>query len=352
MPNNVPPITNLVQLERKAALFYAKSRVNFGLFLQAPFDGPAPQRPYVGTKIYLSKSSCLAAIHDDRLLDEALSSFRLAAIHAEDETCFLPSTGMPPRNHHLRRPKEAILSALDRVEQSIIRCHERGERPRLVLCHASTAEEVEWLAGMKADGFDVWGETCPHYCLLTEEDYCRRGAEYQVNPPLRSEADRAAVLRGLADGTLDFFGSDHAPHSQSEKAQEMGSPSGIPGIEWMLRVLLMLVDQGHLTWKRAMEVGSRNASRCYGIAERGQISEGAWADLILVRQEKEQSGTSGPEKSPDKKFKETPIMTRAGYAPFADHPLHWKVETVLVGGRIALREGAYRYGVSPMEVCT
>ena len=83
-----------------------------------------------------------------------------------------------------------------------------ADRPRVILCHIATADELRWLERMKARGFDVWGETCPHYLEFTQDDAQRAGARLQVNPPLRTDDDGAALRRALADGTIDFVASD------------------------------------------------------------------------------------------------------------------------------------------------
>ena len=98
---------------------------------------------------------------------------------------------------------------------------------------------------MKRAGYDVWAETCPHYFLLTEEDYLRRGAALQVNPPLRSAEDRAAMYEAVRNGGIDFVSTDHAPHAPAEKAGQ-NPPSGIAGIEWLGPILLTLAKRGEI----------------------------------------------------------------------------------------------------------
>lgn len=329
MPNNEPPIDTAERLERKADRFRARCHVNWGLHLQASVDQPLPARRIASAKVYMARSSSRPAIGTQSELEAIFARYPRVTVHAEDEGHFLPADRA--RLHQHARPRAAIASALARVEAAL-RSLPPERRPRVVLCHASTVEEVRWLARMKAERFDLWGETCPHYLLLTEEDYARSGPRLQVNPPLRTGGDRAALLAALRDGTLDFVSTDHAPHAPAEKASER-PPSGIPGIEWMLPLLLQLVERGELGWRRLLEVGASQAARCYGLEGRGGVRDSGVADLVLARR------APGTPKHP--------LYTRAGYDAYADLALDWTVEATFVGGRLAWRAGDPALGRPP-----
>jgi dihydroorotase len=332
MPNNVPPITSADRLAAKASLFRACSRVNWGLHVQAPVDATDSLGPHASAKVYMAKSSSLQALRDVGVLRDVFSSHRRVSIHAEDEARFVSPGQLGPRSHLEARPVEAVVSALRLVQEALAATPE-ARRPRLVLCHVSTGYEVEWLARAKAEHLDVWGETCPHYLLLDQDDYRRQGPRLKVNPPLRSEADVAAVRRGLADGSIDFVSSDHAPHTVAEKADEVGAPSGIAGIEWFLPAILSLVDGGVISLRRAVEVSSAASARCYGLQGRGVIEEGAWADLAVLR----------------RRARTHPICTRAAYGPFAQGTLAWCVEATVVSGRLAYRADSFVEGPPGQE---
>jgi dihydroorotase len=334
MPNDVPPTNSAARLAAKAALFRAKSRVNWGLHVQAPVD-EVDDVDAASAKVYMAKSSALPALTETQALQRIFAAHRRVAVHAEDETRFLPAQRFGPRSHHLQRPREAVVSALPKIEEALLALPE-GRRPRLVLCHASTSEEVAWLARMKAAGHDVWGETCPHYLLLSEADYVREGPRLKVNPPLRTAEDVAAIRGALKDGSIDFISSDHAPHTPQEKADEATAPSGIPGIEWTMPLLLSLVDAGLLDLTRLVEVASRNAARCYGIAERGEIADGARADVVVV------SKRPGRGKHA--------VISRAGYDPYPHLLLEWAVEATIVSGTLAYLDGKFEEATRGQEV--
>jgi dihydroorotase len=325
MPNNVPPITSPARLAAKRALFQRNCRTHWGVHVQAPVEEPQALGPHAAAKLYMAKSSELPAVRDLDSITRILSQHRRVAVHAEDESCFLPRASFPGgRSHHLERPVAAVRAALETLETALERLPE-SRRPRLVLCHATTAAEVAWLKRMKASGFDVWGETCPHYLLFTDEDYVREGQCLKVNPPLRSRSDREAIRQAIAEGVLDFVSSDHAPHAPREKADEANAPSGIPGIEWMAPALLHLVDTGILDWPRFIQVSSTNACRCYDLRSWGGIADGALADLILVSRNTDTA----------------PPVTLAGHAPYAALGFAWRVDTTLLRGSVAFEGGRF-----------
>lgn len=341
MPNNRPPIATRERFEKKRALFARKSRVNYGLFWQATDGGePAPETA-AAAKIYMAQSSSLPAIGDADALARIIRVQDIVVVHAEDERRFFHGVKKSfPRcgkcSHHLRRPRAAVQAALANLEIAL-RKTPAPARPRLVVAHCGTAEELAWVRKMKRAGYDVWGETCPHYFLLTEEDYLRRGAALQVNPPLRSEEDRAAIYEAVRNGGIDFVSTDHAPHAPAEKAGK-NPPSGIAGIEWLGPILLTLAKRGEISWKRYLELSGQNAARCFGIADRGGIRVGAWADLAFVAFEK--SAKTAREK----------VATRAKFRPYAEFDFAARVRAMRINGQTAWSDGRARPGVRGKEV--
>jgi len=329
MPNNNPPTSTAARLEAKRGLFRRKSPVNWGLFLQAT---PRHQDPNVaasiapGTsalKIYMARSSAHPAVNDPRVLRGLLRAWPRVAIHAEDDSAFKAGPfDQRQVRHHVHRPRASIQLALHKIEAAL-RALPPNERPRVVILHAATIQEVRWLARMKAEGFDLWGETCPHYLVFTEQDQERLGGLLKVNPPIRGPQDREALRRALADGTIDFLATDHAPHAPTEKAQLADPPSGIAAIEWLWPLLLGFQEQGWLGWEQLTRVGCAAASRCYHLPGRGGIRDGAAADLVLVRRVEKPLPTR--------------IHTRAAARPYP--ALSWRVQSTIVNGLLAYHDG-------------
>ena len=150
--------------------------------------------------------------------------------------------------------------------------------------HISTKEGVEAVRRGKAQGGAVWAEATPHHIALTEEAAIAHGTLAKMNPPLRTEADRQAIIQGLVDGAIDLIATDHAPHSIEEKAKAItDAPSGIIGLETSLALCVTyLVKTGSLNHAQLMEKMSYNPAKLYHLEEsRGHISVGADADLVL-----------------------------------------------------------------------
>ncbi len=150
--------------------------------------------------------------------------------------------------------------------------------------HISSKEGVELVRAGKEKGISVYAEATPHHIALTEDAVIAKGTLAKMNPPLRTEEDRQAIIGGLVDGTIDFIATDHAPHSADEKARAITeAPSGIIGLETSLALCIThLVEAGHMNYVELMAKMSYNPAKYYHLeTERGHISEGANADLVL-----------------------------------------------------------------------
>lgn len=140
------------------------------------------------------------------------------------------------------------------------------------VCHISTAESVELIRKAKAEGVDVTCETAPHYLVLSDKDLEEDG-RFKMNPPLRSERDRLALIEGIKDGTIDMIATDHAPHSLEEKSRGLEkSLMGVVGLETAFPVLYThLVKEGIISLERLVELMSINPRKRFGIEETGDF---------------------------------------------------------------------------------
>lgn len=158
---------------------------------------------------------------------------------------------------------------------------------RIHICHVSTKGSVEFIRSAKKRGIKVTCETCPHYFTYTDEKLLSRDADYRMNPPLRTEEDRKAVLEAVLDGTIDCIVTDHAPHTAEEKADFLTAPNGVVGLETSLAVTLtQLYHTGKLPLNRIAGLMSANPRKLLGI-EVIRIERGARADLAVIDLEKE-----------------------------------------------------------------
>ena len=158
---------------------------------------------------------------------------------------------------------------------------------RIHICHVSTRGSINFIRDAKKNGIKVTCETCPHYFTYTEDKLLSRDADYRMNPPLRSEDDRVAVLEAVLDGTVDCIVTDHAPHAAEEKADFLKAPNGVVGLETSLAVTLtQLYHTGKLTLNRIAELMAINPRKLLDI-EVTRIEKDAKADLAVVDLDKE-----------------------------------------------------------------
>lgn len=194
------------------------------------------------------------------------------------------------------------------------------------ICHVSTAGSVALVRDAKARGVAVTAETCPHYFSLTEKSLLARDADFRMNPPLRTEQDRQAVLEGLRDGTLDAIATDHAPHTPEEKSDFFRAPNGSIGMETSLAAgITALVRPGSLSLMELLRRMSTIPAKILGIPA-GTLAVGAPADVILFNQA--ERWTVDPEK----------LHGKSRNTPFKGMTLYGKVKTTICGGRIVHQE--------------
>lgn len=154
------------------------------------------------------------------------------------------------------------------------------------IAHVSTKGSVDIIRKYKKNGVQVTCETCPHYFMLTDEMLRTMDADYRMNPPLREESDRLAVIRGICDGTIDCIVTDHAPHSKEDKSDFLKAPNGVVGLETSLAAVLTgLYHTGMISLKRISGLMSENPRRILGLSEL-KIKEGMPAELTLIDTEK------------------------------------------------------------------
>lgn len=199
---------------------------------------------------------------------------------------------------------------------------------RLHVAHVSTAGGVEVVRRAKERGVTVTAETCPHYFTLTDDAVRTFDTNTKVNPPLRSEEDRRAVIAGLRDGTIDVIASDHAPHNIVEKAVEFSyAASGISGIETMLSLSLDLVRDEGMSLSDVVEKLTIAPARALGLPG-GTLATGAPADLTIV--DTGEVWRVDPET----------FFSKGKNTPFAGRDVTGRVRMTIVSGEIVYREGA------------
>ncbi len=210
------------------------------------------------------------------------------------------------------------------VSRNIALCELTGGN--LHLAHLSTKESVALVREAKKRGLPVTAETCPHYFSLTEDAVTGYNTNAKMNPPLRTEEDREAIIAGLSDGTIDVIASDHAPHTVAQKSREFDfAPFGIIGLETTLGlVLTQLVQKKVMSLPAAIAAMTDAPARAMKL-QGGHLSPGAPADVTII----------------DLKAKHTveKFTSKSQNSPFKGWTLHGKAVATLVGGEVVMRDG-------------
>ena len=190
------------------------------------------------------------------------------------------------------------------------------------ICHVSTKGSAQLIRDARRRGVPVTGETAPHYFTMTDALLQGRDADYRMNPPLRSDEDVAAILAGIADGTLTVIATDHAPHAPWEKADFEKAPNGALGLETSLAAgITALVRPGHISLLRLLELMSTSPARLLGIPG-GTLEPGVPADILLF--DPEETWTVEPDR----------LHSKSRNTPFKGMKLTGRVRYTLLGGRI------------------
>ena len=179
----------------------------------------------------------------------------------------------------------------------------------------------------KKRGVKITCETCPHYFTFTVEEVLKSGTNAKMNPPLREEGDRRAIIEGLREGTIDCIVTDHAPHSEEEKEQNLAkAPNGIIGFETALSSEIMnLVDTGDISYLDLVKLTSYNPAKLIKI-DKGSIEEGKIADITIFDPNEEYI------------YKKENIVSKAKNSPFIGRKLKGKVKYTIVSGKIVYQD--------------
>lgn len=293
MPNNTPSTTNTETLRYKKQLIdkqleKIKIPLNYYLYLGATSNNTAEiarlKNQVIGVKLFMSSST------GDLLVDKKQDQEKIFAKCAELDMILAV---------------HAVKVVSDALELA------KKYNTKLYICHVSTEEEIKLIKQAKKDGIKVSAEATPHHLFLSEIDYNRLGTLGQMNPPLRTTSDQNALWQAISDGTIDTVGTDHAPHTLSEKAKPYpDSPSGVPGIETCLPLLLNAYNQGKITLEKIAELTHFNIQKIFNLPKNN--------DEVIVDLDLE------------KEVKNENLKTKCKWSPFAGMKLKgWPIGVII-----------------------
>ncbi len=331
MPNTEPTTTDADALADKLARARGRMHCDHAFYVggtheNAKYLGELERLPgCCGVKVFMGASTGTLLVQDDEGVEQVLRHIhRRAAFHSEDEYRLadrrpLARTGDWTSHPEVRDAQSAIQSTerLVRIATAL------GKRIHVL--HVTTAEEIAFLARHK-DVASV--EVTPqHLTLEGPEAYERLKGFAQMNPPIRDAYHRAGVWAGVANGVADVLGSDHAPHTREEKARPYpASPSGMPGVQTLLPVMLTHVAEGRLSLERLVDLTSHGANRIFDLADKGRLAVGYDADLTVVDLKARRTMTHEA------------MATRSGWTPFDGMEAKgWPLATI-IRGRVVMRD--------------
>lgn len=275
-----------------------------------------------GVKVFMGASTGDLLVWDDPTLERVLrSGRRRVAIHAEDEERMNARKDLrvegDPASHPVWRDDESAMLATRRIVALARKTHRRVH-----VLHITTPEELAFLADHK----DIASVEClpQHLTLAAPDCYAELGSHAQMNPPIRSARHREGLWHWLGQGVVDVIGSDHAPHTLEEKARPYPqSPSGMPGVQTLLPLMLDHMVAGRLSLDRLVDLTSAGALRLFNLVGKGRIAAGYDADFTVVDLGKR--WTIAPDW----------LASKAGWSPFTGRTLTGKpVGTVIRGSRV------------------
>ncbi|NJR24124.1 MAG: dihydroorotase [Richelia sp. CSU_2_1] len=330
MPNTRPLTTTQAALDDKLRRAAEKCLVNYGFFIGATAENLPDllnANPTCGIKAFMGSMHGQLLVDTEEILEPIFAAGdRLIAVHAEDQARINQRrqefAGITDVSIHSQiQDNQAALLAT----QLALKLSKKYQR-RLHILHLSTGDEAEFLRQEKPSW--VTAEVTPQHLLLNTDAYAQIGSLAQMNPPLRSARDNEILWQALLDGVIDFIATDHAPHTLEEKAQTYpNTPSGMPGVETSLPLMLTQAMQGKCTIAQVANWMSAAVAKAYKIPNKGQIAPGFDADLVLVDLDNYRPVVRQE------------MLTKCGWSPFEGWSLTgWPVVTV-VGGKVVFENG-------------
>lgn len=330
MPNTNPLTTNQLTLDDKLTRASQKCLVNYGFFIGATaynLDDIITVNPTCGIKIFMGSAHGDLLVSNEEDLERIFANgSRLIAVHAEDQarilerkTQFLGQTD--PAIHSVIQDETAALNAT----KLALKLSNKYQR-RLHILHLSTGIEAQYLRTNKPSW--VTAEVTPQHLVLNTESYAKIGTLAQMNPPLRSPENNEILWKALLDGVIDFVATDHAPHTLEEKGKGYpNTPSGMPGVETSLPVMLTQAKQGRCTVAQVSNWMSTAVAEGYKIPNKGKIEIGYDADLVLV------------DLNNYRTLLREDIVSKCGWSPFEGWSLTGYPVYTIVGGQIVYEKG-------------
>lgn len=306
---NILPYSSVTRGEKGQELVDFKSQLEAGAIAFSDDGMPVENARMIREALFeANKLGTFVAEHCEE------KSVSAGAINAGPVARRLEVEGVLPEAEEIMAARDIVLAETNNLHAHI--------------CHISTKTSVDMIRSAKQRGVKVTCETCPHYYSFTVEEVLESGVNAKMNPPLREEKDRLAIIEGIKDGTIDCVITDHAPHAEEEKARGLATaPNGIIGFETALGATITnLVDPGLITYLDMVRVMCYNPAKLLKI-DRGEIAEGKVADITIFDPNREYV------------FLKDRIVSKSKNTPWINKKLKGQVRYTIVSGRVVYERG-------------
>ena len=332
MPNTRPTTSDAAALQDKLDRARGRMHCEHAFYLGATHENAADLAELerlpgcCGVKVFMGSSTGDLLVADDAGLEAVMRSIhRRAAFHSEDEARLQERKALARPGDWTSHPEVRDVEAAVRSTTRLLALAERlGKRVHVL--HVTTAEEVALIAAHKAVA--TMEANPQHLTFAAPEVYERLKGLAQMNPPIREARHREGLWRGIAEGIVDVLGTDHAPHTLEEKAQPYpASPSGMPGVQTLVPVMLTHVADGKLSLERFVDLTAHGPQRIFGLADKGRLAVGWDADFTVVDLKARRT------------IRNADMATKVGWTPFDGFEAKGWPVAALIRGQIVMREG-------------
>jgi len=332
MPNTNPPTSNKLEFQKKLDLAKNKMYCNYAFYFGATPDNSTELENLkdlegcCGIKLFAGSSTGnLLVQHEEDIEKVFKSSSKVVSVHSEDEEILNKNKKLikdgDVHSHPIWRSEECAISSTRRI----VRIAERYKKKAHIL-HVTTKQEIDFLSQHKGDiTFEI---TPQHLTIYAPNCYDELGTYAQMNPPLRDKSHYDRLWYGVKNNINDTIGSDHAPHLKKNKDKKYpNSPSGMPGVQTLMPVMLNHVNSGKLSLEQLMNSVCENPVKIFGIQDKGFIKEGFDADFTIVDLNKVIE------------IKNENIESKCGWSPFDGYKFKGTPVATIINGEIKMKNG-------------
>ena len=338
MPNTAPPTTDRQALADKRARARGRCFANYAFYLGATNDNVeeirrVTRKDACGIKVFMGASTGNMLVDDPDTLERIFADAPLPVVtHCEDTPTILANEA----RYRARYGDDVPMAAHPRI-RSAEACYRssslavelaRRHGTRLHVLHLSTARELELFQAGPMVEKRITAEVCVHHLWFDESRYADLGSRIKCNPAIKTAADREGLLKGVRDDLIDVIATDHAPHTLDEKSRPyFQAPAGLPLVQHSLPMLMELSLAGKISLTSIPEKAAHNPARLFGVADRGFVREGYFADLVVVDVNKPEVVTASR------------LDYKCGWSPLEGERFSSTIHMTILNGNVVFRDG-------------